>query len=239
MKNKTVIYTSIINPKEPFGIYENYDRLKEPRFVEEGIDYICYTNNPRMKSNTFKFVYTPLKFGSAIRTSREMKILPHKYLSEYDVSVYIDGSTMIDRNITDFVKKKIQNCNFAARKHDKRSCVYDEANHIINIFDKNPKDKPEIIRKHIETYKKQDYPQNNGLFATGVLIRRHNDLKLIKCMEQWWNMYMTGCRRDQLSLPYALWKTNCKIENFITQKEYEKIFTHIGHRIKYGKVRNT
>ena len=28
-KSKIVVYTSIINPMKPFGVFENYDTLKE------------------------------------------------------------------------------------------------------------------------------------------------------------------------------------------------------------------
>ena len=239
MSKKIVVYTSIINPEKPFGIHENYDRLKDPGVIEKGVDYICYTNNPKLKSNVYNIIQVPLKFGDASRSSREMKILPHKYLSEYDISIYIDGSHGIRKGIRDFAIKKMKIADFVARKHDKRSCVYDEAKHLINIFDTNPKDNPEIIREHIKRYEKQKYPQNNGLISTGVIIRKHNDTEIIKCMEEWWSTYMNGSRRDQLSLPYALWKMDYKVQDFIAQSEQDELFFQIGHRIKRGCLRNT
>ena len=53
---------------------------------------------------------------------------------------------------------------------------------------------------------KINYPKNNGLWANGVLIRKHNDPDIIKMNEMWWQEIQNGSRRDQLSAPYVAWK---------------------------------
>jgi len=235
-KKKVVVYTSIINPKEPFGVLENYDTLKRPIFVEDSIDYICFTNNKNMISDVWDIRYYPEKFNCPTRSSREVKILPHRFLKDYDYSIFIDGSTQINLKINDFVLEKLKEYNFCIRKHDKRNCVYSEAKHLINIYNSNPKDTPENILNHIEKLKKQNFPYNYGLYPTGVLLRKHNNPDVIKCMEVWWEKYMSGSKRDQLSLPCAIFETSLAIK-IMSESEHKKYFTHKKHRIKYGKIR--
>ena len=54
---------------------------------------------------------------------------------------------------------------------------------------------------------------SNGFFGNdcnltenGFMIRKHNDPDLIKCEEFWWNEFMSGPRRDQISFQYAMFK---------------------------------
>lgn len=43
-------------------------------------------------------------------------------------------------------------------------------------------DDPEIMKAQIERYKSENYPKNNGLIFSAVLIRRHHDPEVIKIM---------------------------------------------------------
>ena len=63
-------------------------------------------------------------------------------------------------------------------------------------------------------YNKENYPKNNGLIISGILLRRHNDLDVIKTMESWWTELKYGSKRDQLSFNYVAWKNNLKF-NYI------------------------
>jgi len=237
--NKTVIYTSIINPKEPFGIHEGYDTLKVPLYVDEDCDYICFTNNPHLKSDTWNIIQVPLKFNNcSVRTQREPKILAHKYFPEYERSLYIDGTILINRSISKFLTDSLKESSWIARYHDKRNCVYDEAQHIINIFHENPKDTPENVKAYIEKQKFRNYPKNNGLYNTSAIMRNHNDPQVIKCLESWWREYSASpSKRDQLSLPYAFWENNFEPVNF-SQEEFDKYLTQKRHRIKHNKIRS-
>jgi hypothetical protein len=55
--------------------------------------------------------------------------------------------------------------------HNKRNCLFDEANFCIknNIGDKK------LIKKQIEDYLNDNMIYNYGLYAPGIMIRRNND----------------------------------------------------------------
>jgi hypothetical protein len=63
-----------------------------------------------------------------------------------------------------------------------------------------------IVDQHEERYRADSLPKGLGLATTAVLLRKHNDKRLLCMMEAWWSEVEGGSRRDQLSLSYALWR---------------------------------
>ena len=69
------------------------------------------------------------------------------------------------------------------------------------------KDTGANIDSQLERYRKEGYPEGNGLVQSNIVIRKHNSESCIKLMEAWWKEIYEGSHRDQLSFNYALWKT--------------------------------
>ena len=219
--NKKVIYTSI------FGS-EYY--LHEPSIKLDGWDYICFTDNPNYKSDVWDVKIIPKMYDGA-RDSKKPKILPHRCLKDYDISIWIDGDIKIIGDINFLVDKYLSNTNYAAFNHEfcgisttgnlnVRKCIYEEARFIKWLGDNHPKkhykDDLDIINSQVDRYRKDGYPENNGQTRNTILIRRHNDEKIIKTMEDWWDEVKYGSKRDQLSFPYVAWKNNLNF-NFINE----------------------
>jgi len=68
---KCIVYTSV------FG---DYDDVVKPN-LPKGWDFKCFS-----ESNSI-----PL-YDDNMRNAKRYKILPHRYFSEYDISIYIDGN---------------------------------------------------------------------------------------------------------------------------------------------------
>tara|TARA_R110000782_G_scaffold26299_3_gene67562 strand:+ start:3517 stop:5169 length:1653 start_codon:yes stop_codon:yes gene_type:complete len=201
---KKVVYTAI------FG---GYDTLLDPKSVLPGVDYICYTDS-NITSDIWQIKKVPAIYGDSTRCARKYKILPHRYLGDYDVSLWLDGNINIHGNIDDFIESNLKSSNIAVYDHmqcfDKRNCIYQEAQAIFYFGNKNGnfKDDPTIIQKQIERYLHDSYPEQNGLISSGVILRKHNSTDVIDCMEHWWNELKYGSKRDQLSFNYSAWKTS-------------------------------
>jgi hypothetical protein len=203
---KCIVYTSV------FG---DYDDVVKPN-LPKGWDFKCFS-----ESNSI-----PL-YDDNMRNAKRYKILPHRYFSEYDISIYIDGNYIIKGNVDELVKKYLSDANIAFHNHnlqpdyDKRNCIYDEANTILQLAEKNMKltpergelnfkDKPELIINQMQRYIKDEYPKQNGLITGGVILRKHNEQDCIKTMEDWWTEIKYGSKRDQLSFNYCAWKNKLK-----------------------------
>jgi len=235
---KPVIYTAIINPKEPFGVNQNLDKLTLSA-SNLGVDCICFTNNKELKRDDCEVIHVPMWNEDSIRTARQIKILPHKFLPRpYDYSVWVDGKVRVQKNPQKLVEKLLSTGKtFFARKHDKRNCVYAEAEHLNGLAaTKNFKDNPGIISSQIERYRKEGYPEGFDLIASYVVIRDHNDQHLVEFEEQWWDLIENYSNRDQLALPYSAWKTGYSYGH-IPDKAFHEYFRVSRHRIKNGNIR--
>ena len=219
--NKKVIYTSI------FGS-EYY--LHDPEVDMEGWDFICFTDNPNYESNYWKVVLTPKIYDGA-RDSKKPKILPHRYLKDYDISVWVDGDVKITDDINQLVDKYLYDKDYAVFNHEfcgitttgnlnVRKCIYDEAKFIKWLGDNHPrkhyKDDLNVINNQVNRYREEGYPENNGQARNTILIRRHNNKDIIKTMEDWWIEVKYGSKRDQLSFPYVSWRNKLDF-NFIDE----------------------
>lgn len=194
-KSKLIIYTVIIG---------GYDTLKEPEFIDNNCDYICFTDNHKLTSNTWQIRLIKNTGLDNTRFQRMYKVLSHRFLSEYEYSIYIDGNVRIIGSFRDFIKKEWKGAPLLGLKHPSRDNIYDEAEACINFN----KDDPEIIKNQIERYKNEGYKAINCLIASGILFRRHMDKQLIKVMEDWWEEIRNNSRRDQLSFCYVCWKNH-------------------------------
>lgn len=197
-RNKKVVYTCITG---------GYDILKPLSYVNEDFDYICFTDCD-MKSDFWEIRRIPEELNSLdnIRKQRCIKINPHKYLPEYEFSVWVDGNIDIKADINEYLKENGVNNNISlyVGEHPKRNCIYKEALACIRL----KKDSKEVINKQIEGYKKEKFPYSYGLPQTCIIFRYHNDKQCIKLMETWWEEVKAKSYRDQLSFNYALWKNS-------------------------------
>ena len=63
-----------------------------------------------------------------------------------------------------------------------------------------------------EKYKKEDFPDNNGLVESCLIIRKHNEKEVIEQMVKWYDQIEKYSLRDQLSFNCISWKTGIKVK---------------------------
>lgn len=237
MSSKIAIYTSI------FG---QYDPLTNPLVKPSNCDFICFTDSD-YKSDIWNIKKVPIIYNDSNRNAKKFKVLPHRYLKEYEYSIWIDGNMLLQSDPNELIESVLKSSNVAFFSHannilDPRNCLYDEASHIIQIgkinYQKNPergilayKDNPDIISKQIEKYQHAGYPKNNGLITGMVIVRRHNEYDCIQTMESWWEEISYNSKRDQLSFNYCAWKNNLKFEYIPGDSRDNKYFKNLGKHI--------
>ena len=193
-----VIYTAIFN---------NYDSLKRPKYINEDYDYVLFTDEITLEAQKFRSdSIFKIKVMPDIKNhkdrfikSKDIKINPEKYLSEYDSSIYVDGSFVQVGNIEDFLcqsKHTYQMCY-----HPRRICVYEEA----EVCARQKLGNMNRLEMQINRYKAEGFPRDYGLCMGGIIARTHNK-KSKRINSAWWDEISVGSTRDQLSIPYVLWK---------------------------------
>lgn len=200
MNDRICVYTCIT------GDYDNLHEIVK----EDGIEYLCFTNNPKIKSSYWKMVYIEDEdnLGNML-LSRKIKILGHPYLEQYDISIWVDGALEVKGKLRQFVKEwcDLSRYPMACFCHRLRNCVYDEARACI-VHRKA--DKEDVI-KYLNFLEQEEFPKEYGLAECTVLIRKENDLEVKRTMKLWFELLCKYVKRDQLSFPYSIWKTGLKI----------------------------
>jgi len=204
---RIAVYTSI------FG---GYDNLIDDQLQMEGVDYICFTDRD-IKSDTWEVRKSTPIYTDSNRNAKKYKVLPHRYLGEYDWSVWIDGNIKIHSDIRPLCSGEPYKVYDHMKVFDARDCIYDEAETILNFGKinsertpergiKNWKDNPKLIVDQMNRYISEGYPKNNGLATNPIILRNHKDSAVIAVMEDWWSEIKYNSKRDQLSFNYIAWK---------------------------------
>ncbi len=224
--NKKVIYTSVFGKTE-----ENNYHLHKPDVVLDGYDFVCFTDDETFKSDFWQVKLVKPLYDDGARNAKRYKLKPHIYLSEYEISVWVDIEVKITKDIDHLVESSLKDSNLAILNHELcgrtvsgdlnvRKCVYEEAKFIQWLGDNSPKkqykDNMDIIHAQVDRYRKDGYPENNGLARTTVVFRKHNESDVIKNSDAWWEEMKYGSRRDQISFNYVSWKHNLKF-NYIQE----------------------
>ncbi len=190
----------------------NYDTIKEPLYRNANIDYFIVTDMDVPENSAWKKIdineIPGIDMLNASDKNRYFKFFPHILFPEHDYSIYLDGVIQIVADMAPIVES-MGNCLLGVHRHNARSCVYEEANAVI-YAKRAPKDK---VIEQIKRYKEENYPEANGLYENTILVRKHNDQRCILLMEAWWKEYMNSCKRDQLSLPYVIWKNHFDLKD--------------------------
>lgn len=193
---KKVIYTILVG---------DYDKLLQPLVVDEGFDYVCFSNDFNEEViGVWCIKKIPFNDADKTRVSRYPKLLPHRVLQEYDYSLYMDANIQItDKKLYDVVNQKINEGILIAQVPNIfRNCIYKD----IEIAYRKRKVDLKGARRQYEHLKQESFPKRYGLFENNVLLRKHNDPKVVDISEAWWKEYCTYTHRDQFSLMYVYWK---------------------------------
>lgn len=194
MNNKLVVYTVLVG--DGFALPDTVPAA--------GVDYICFTDNPNLESNgwTLKAI-SPLFPSDLIRSSREHKIRPHRYLRDYRRSLYIDTRVQLtdDPNLIWGQLMRDERVSFGGFHHSFRESVAAEFRSVLDLNLDDP-GRVKELQKMYETH----FPnvlQQRPVWG-GILARRHNTNECIDAMEIWFAHVLRYSRRDQLSLVLAL-----------------------------------
>lgn len=203
IREKKVVYTAI------FGDYEGLIPQKEV----DGWDFVCFTDNADLKAAPWQIkVIDPPVPGDYTRSNRYIKINPHLFFPDYDISVFIDGNMLVIGDLDKLVATALDGTAMACFDHnqnndDRRNCIYREYEALKQMAQRGiHKDDPLVIERHIAYLRGKHYPAGIGLITATIIVRRHHDSELIKVMEDWWYMVKNYSKRDQLSFNYAAWK---------------------------------
>ena len=229
----------------------DYDTIKQPRVITPGAEYYLFTNNHWIEeAGIWKIVYLDepkltVEWSSSVNRndavvfdnerinnillSRKVKMLAHKYLLEvYDMSIYIDADMMIKANLSKLFELLNDDVLMAAFRHGSCFSVREEINDLIErgVVEQA------VVENQWQRYLEWEFKDDIGVTENGILIRRHNNPKVVELMELWWQEYLHGCLRDQVSLMPCIFKCGFMsymkfIEGNVRCNEWAEVKRHV------------
>ena len=220
-QKKGVIYTAITG---------KYDTLPESGVYDlVNFDYVCFTTTDNVmnikkpwKVITIEGLQHIIPTNDQTKIARWFKTHPHMFFRNYNMSIWIDANIKFIKNPDDYINDHKFNM-LLIPYHPKRTCIYQEAKACIAM----KKDTEENIEKHINFLKSKNYPENQGLVQSNIIVRYHNKKECINLMESWWDIIKNFSKRDQLSFNYVCYENHADI-TCIPWKEVEKYIIWAG-----------
>ena len=192
---RKVVYTCL------FGDYERFNDFEyEP---SPDVDFILFTDDAQIVPRPWRTIVMPRAMLDAGRAVREIKTQPHRYLADYDWSLFVDNTVRLKLSPREIFEKYLARADspYVCFRHYRRDCVYTEA----EVVKGAQLDDPVRIDAQMNFYRELGYPARNGLAKNAFILRRHHEGVLPKIMEAWFQQILVWSRRDQLSLNPTFW----------------------------------
>jgi hypothetical protein len=209
------------------AIFGDYDELKpQPRFPNT--DYICFSDTPKPNHGMWNVVGVKPPEGEHPRiTAKRIKTCPHQFLGEYDLTLWIDGSIVI--NTSHFLQLALgalSKWGISCMRHPVGNCIYSEALGCVHM----EKYQGLPILEQVESYRQAGYPTENGLAACGIIGRDMRRQEVAVIGEQWLAENLRWTYQDQLSFPYVLWKNGYWYDQMPFHYLDRSVFFLVDHR---------
>lgn len=184
------------------AITDGYDLLK-PVLPQRGldVDWVCFTDGEPLPDadamRGWTVICQPRHGRPANREAKRPKLWPWEY-TDAPASIWIDASFRVvsDWFAADALAYADPIAQFA---HPWRNCLYEEAAASAVL----PKYRGEPLFEQAAHYRARGHPEGWGLWAAGVIVRRHTDA-VRQLGEAWAHEVAAWSFQDQVSQPYAL-----------------------------------
>ena len=186
---------------ESKGIYTcltgAYDALPQPLVTSGDWRFVCFTDNPSADGGVWEMRPIPRQDTPAA-ASRLPKLLPHEFLQDFEVSLYIDSNIRItgEAFYSAALAAASSGALWAGVPHPGRDCVYEE-NLSCYLSGLSRWGDAFRLKRRLQ---QEGFPRHAGLLENNLILRRHLAPEVMETDKLWWDAYRNGIRRDQLHL---------------------------------------
>ncbi len=165
-------------------------------------------------------------FRNPIMEAKRYKVLPHLFFPDEPITIWIDGNIWLRAEAQAVASTLLGSADMAVFKHSYRQTVWQE----FKTLKEDPRFAITYLQKQLveqeQTYLQEGLPRDALLFECNVLIRRNND-RVNRLMEEWWAQICRWQWRDQVSFPYALWRSYVNLSIITANVRDHPMFKHV------------
>ena len=219
---KIIVYSCLI------GDYDNVINFNK----QKGYDYVLFTDQNITNVN-WTILPIPKEVQnlnvSDIKKQRYIKINPHKFFKNYDLSIYIDANYIIKGDLNDFLKKilnPLDNIYITHLKFGKDLKV------AIKDAKTNKLDNHTLLDTIEKRYFDKRITRKPGIVNAGLIIRKHLKEDCITLMEKWWEEVERYSHVDGFEFNYAAYMTKIRFLYI----SYQLTLEYFGHNKHLKKI---
>ena len=230
-EKKIIVYTCIAR---------GYDYLLPPVWLDPSIEFFCFSDDIDDESAGWQVTDIPENEYSVdpVIRNRFCKMFPWKVLPKHDWSIYIDANIRLLSDPSPIITQ-VESAGYqmAIPAHPHRSNIWEEVEACLRRKKFKPEDEVQV-QGQLERYKQSGLTSGSGLTENNIIIRSGNRDVLEPVMQLWWDEFVSGVKRDQISLPYILFKTKTEIYRLpFSSRDNNPYFRIVPHR-KPGNIGN-
>lgn len=198
------VFTCVVGPTR--------DRLRPPTVHNPSVRYVCLTDRP---TSPAPYEHVPVAVPvngarSAELFARQIKILAdHPSLGTPDVMLWHDAAFELTCDPNKVARQHLQGVDVVAFRHPHRGRIEDEG----EVIARMGYTAQDILASQVATYRDAGFAEASVITSTGFSVRRMSPA--IRAFNAcWWDEVRRWTWRDQMSVDYALWKTEVPVGYF-------------------------
>ena len=210
-----------------------YDQIFSPVAPTPGVEFVLFAaRRPRLVRG---WRWRPLPEAvhglTPALANRYAKFFPHRVLPEAERSIYVDANTLILSDLTPLLDEfAAADADIGLFRHQERSSLREELDFARQVGKISAAD-AEKAEAQLRRYQAEGLPADPPFTENAILFRRHGSPALEAAMALWWDELEAGARRDQLSLPYVLFRSELAVKLWDWNYKYENpYFMRYLHR---------
>jgi len=210
-KDELIVYTVLIGSNEGLN---NQPFIKHSKYR-----HVCLTDNKNLKSKEWEIIIVdPIFPKDSNRSQRYYKLKPQNIFQNYNFSLYLDNNILLKVKTEDLVEGILKNIKIEGNEplffipyHSYRENLISEFE-VCSRYDLDNQFKlyeqlDHYIRTNKEILKERAY-------WGGIILRNHNNKRIMSHSEIWFYHLCRYSRRDQLSLLYSSYQAGIKVNGF-------------------------
>jgi hypothetical protein len=168
---------------------------------------------------------------SQTHANRYAKFFPHRVLPEADCSIYLDANILVLGDLTPLIGEFLASgADIGLFPHRERSTLAEEFEFCRQVGKIPPSDVEKGLAQ-LRRYRDAGLPPDPTFTENAIIFRRHGNPALADAMELWWSELRSYTQRDQLSLPYVLFKSPLAVKIWDWNYKYRNpYFVRYLHR---------
>lgn len=215
---KFLVLTSITDGKDklidPPKVFDNCDYIA---FVDKEYDVKVWEQRPVLKFSSLDKYFNR-------RNAKTYKILSALMFPQYEYIIWEDGNHQLKMDPQLIIDEYGADSDILLFKHPDRKCTYEEMQAVSHW----QLDNRELVEAQFRYYKSLGVPEKLGLYEMSTFIVKTSDAtKEFQLM--WWEQINKFSSRDQISLPFCLWKMGNRLKRK-KLKGYANLFTMQGEK---------